>query len=194
MEKNLSQANIFNIFPSSIPYNTVSKILQSNCRQTRKKYTLTHSMWLYRVFTDLANTNKRHCLTTDCSGVNKNRPGRYRTQADNPDKRVCYFNKTRDDEFYNVFISERINSESSDKGIYFQITRVRDNNETFDAEKTLEEDGATDDRLSKTEFDTEPELVERGIRKRGAKELSKSDESRISRSRKPARPRFLSGL
>ena len=194
MEKNLSQANIFNIFPSSIPYNTVSKILQSNCRQTRKKYIPARSMWLHRVFTDLANTNKIHCLTIDCSGVNKNRPGRYRTQADNPDKRVCYFNKTRDDEFYNVFRSERINSESSDKGIYFQITRVRDNNETFDAEKTLEEDGATDDRLSKTEFDTEPELVERGIRKRGAKELSKSDESRISRSRKPARPRFLSGL
>ena len=78
-------------------------------------------MWLYRVFTDLANTNKRHCLTTDCSGVNKNRPGRYRTQADNPDKQVCYFNKTRDDEFY-VLISERINSGCFDKGIYFQIT------------------------------------------------------------------------
>ena len=191
---NLSQANIFNIFPSSVPYNTVSKILQSNCRQTRKKYILARSMWLHRVFNDLANTNKRHCLTIDWSGVNKNRPGRYRTQADNPEKQVCYFNKTRDDEFYNVFISERINSGSFDKGIYFQITRVRDNNERFDAGKTLEEDGATDDRLSKTEFDTELELVERGIRKWEAKELSKPDESRISRSRKPARPRFLSGL
>ena len=95
-------------------------------------------MWLQRVSTDLANTNKRHCLTIDCSGVNKNGPGRYRTQADNPDKQVCYFNKTRDDEFYNVFISERINSGSFDKGIYFQITRVRDSNETFDEEKTLE--------------------------------------------------------
>ena len=92
-------------------------------------------MWLHRVFTDLANTNKRNCLTIDCSGVNKNGPGRYRTQADNLDKQVCYFNKTRNDEFYNVFISERINSESFDKGIYFQITRVRDKNETFDAEK-----------------------------------------------------------
>ena len=112
-------------------------------------------MWLHRVFTDLANTNKGHCLTIDCSGVNKSRPGRYRTQADNPDKQVCYFNKTRDDEFYNVFKTERINSGSFDKGIYFQITQVRDKNETFDAEKTLEQDGATDDRLSKTEFDTE---------------------------------------
>ena len=151
-------------------------------------------MWLHRVFTDLANTNKRHCLTIDCSGVNKNGPGRYRTQADNPDKQVCYFNKTRDDEFYNVFKTERINSGSFDKGIYFQITRVRDNNETFDAEKTLEQDGATDDRLSKTEFDTEPELLGRALRKRGAKELSKSDESRITHSRKSARPRFLSRL
>ena len=151
-------------------------------------------MWLHRVFTDLANTNKRHCLTINCSGVNKNGSGRYRTQADNPDKQVCYFNKTRDDEFCNVFKTERINSGSFDKGIYFQITRVRDNNETFDAEKTLEQDGATDDRLSKTEFDTEPELLGRALRKRGAKELSKSDESRISHSRKSARPRFLSRL
>ena len=160
-KKNLPQTNIFNIFPLSVLYNTASKILQRNCKQTRKKY----SMWLQRVFTDLANTNKRHCLTIDCSGVNKNGPGRYRTQADNPDKQVCYFNKTRDDEFYNVFISERINSGSFDKGIYFQITRVRDNNETFDAEKTLEEDGATDDRLSKTDFDSEPEFAGRGVRK-----------------------------
>ena len=92
-------------------------------------------MWLHRVFTDIANTNKRHCLTIDCSGVNKNGLGRYRTQADNLDKQVCYFNKTRDDEFYNAFISERINSGSFDKGIYFQIIRVRDNNKTFDAVK-----------------------------------------------------------
>ena len=129
-------------------------------------------MWLHRVFTDLGNTNKRVCLTIDCSGVNKNGPGRYRTQVDNPDKQVCYFNKTRDDKFYNVFISERIDSISFDKGIYFQITQVRDNNETFDAEKTLEEDGATDDRISKTEFDSEPESSRRGVRKRRAKELS----------------------
>ena len=54
-------------------------------------------MRLHGVFTDLANTNKRHCLKIDCSGVNKNGPGRYRTQADNPDRQVCYFNKTCDD-------------------------------------------------------------------------------------------------
>ena len=37
-KKKLSQTSIFNIFPSSVPYNNVAKILQSNCRQTTKKY------------------------------------------------------------------------------------------------------------------------------------------------------------
>ena len=50
-------------------------------------------MWLNRVFTDLANTNEQHCFTIDCSGGNKNGPGRYRTQADDPEKQICYFNK-----------------------------------------------------------------------------------------------------
>ena len=29
-QKIISQTNIFNIFPASVPYNTVSKIIQSN--------------------------------------------------------------------------------------------------------------------------------------------------------------------
>ena len=78
-------------------------------------------------------------------------------------------------------------------GIYFQITQVRDNNKTFDTEKTLE-DGATDDRLSKTDFDSELEFAGRGVRKWRAKELLESNESRIGRPRKSARPRFRSVL
>ena len=49
-KKILPQTNIFNIFPSSVPYNTVAKILQSNCRQTTKKYVPASLMWLNRVF------------------------------------------------------------------------------------------------------------------------------------------------
>ena len=30
-QKIISQTNIFNIFPASVPFNTVSKIIQSNC-------------------------------------------------------------------------------------------------------------------------------------------------------------------
>ena len=74
-----------------------------------------------RVFSDLANTDEQHCLSIDCSGVRKNGPGRYRTQADDPEKQVCYLNKPRDDESYNVFISNRIKTENFSNGIYFKI-------------------------------------------------------------------------
>ena len=37
-QKTILQTNIFNIFPCSIPYYTVSKILQNNCVQQTTKY------------------------------------------------------------------------------------------------------------------------------------------------------------
>ena len=64
-KKILSQINTFNIFTSSVQYNTVAKISQSNCRQATKKSFLAPLMWLNRVFTDLANTDKHYCLTID---------------------------------------------------------------------------------------------------------------------------------
>ena len=68
--------------------------------------------------------------------------------ADNPDQKVCYFNKPHDDEFYNVSISKRIKAESSNQGIYFKIEKVRGKieKENFDAKKTLE-DGTSNDRF-----------------------------------------------
>ena len=52
-KKILSQTNIFNIFSLSVSYNTIAKILQSNCRQSTKKDAPACSMWLNRVFADL---------------------------------------------------------------------------------------------------------------------------------------------
>ena len=101
-------------------------------------------MWLNRVFSYLTNTDERHCLTIDCSGVNKNGPSRYITQADDPEKQVCYFNKRRDDELYNVFISNGIKTANFSNSIYFKIDRVQNKDETFDAEKTLKQAGAHD--------------------------------------------------
>ena len=144
----LSQTNIFHIFPLSVPYNMIVKVLQSNRRQTTKIYVPVRSIWLGRVCVDLANTDERHCSTIDCSGTNKNGPGRYRTQAGNPEKQVFYFKQPRYDELYNVFISNRIKAEDFSKGIYLKINRVQGKDEIFDAEKTLKED-ATFDRFSK---------------------------------------------
>ena len=97
-----------------------------NCVTQTKKYVLVRYVWLYRVFTDLANSHEKHCLTIDCSYLNEKGPGRYRSQANNPEKQVFYFNKPNDDEFYNIFISERIKGENYNKKNYFKIEKVRD--------------------------------------------------------------------
>ena len=109
------------------------------------------SLWLSRVFTDLANSQEKRCLTIDCSNKNKNGPGRYRTLADNPDRQICYFNKAHDDESYNVFSSKQIKAENSDEEIYFKIENVRGKTEkeNFCTKKTLEVAQAMIDFLKK---------------------------------------------
>ena len=78
-QKIVSQTNIFNIFLASVPHNTVAKIIQSNCILQSKKYVPARLLWLNRVFTDLANSHEKLCLTIDCCYINKNGPGRYRS-------------------------------------------------------------------------------------------------------------------
>ena len=63
--KIISQTNIFNIFPASVPHNTVAKIIQSNCILQSKKYVPARLLWLNRAFTDLVNSHEKLCLTID---------------------------------------------------------------------------------------------------------------------------------
>ena len=165
-QKIISQTNIFNIFPASVPNNTVAKIIQSNCILQSKKYVPARSLWLNRVFTDLANSHEKHCLTIDCGYKNRNEPGRCRSSADNPDKQVCYFNKPN--VFYNTFISERIKGDTYDNGIYFKIEKVRGktDKENFDAKRTLE-DRASNVRSSELFDDSKSEQNGAGTRRYG---------------------------
>ena len=104
----LSQTNIYNIFPATVPLNNVRKILESACIRKTSKYIPHSSLWISRLFIELANRNDKVCLTLDCSNTNKDGPGRFRTEADNPEKQVCYFNSSNDEQVYNEFLSERI--------------------------------------------------------------------------------------
>ena len=155
----------------------------------QQKYLPAHSMWLNRVLSDLANTDEQHCLTIDCSGVNKNSPGRYRTEADDPEKQVCSFNKSRNDELYNLFISNRIKTENCSNDIYFKIDQVQGKDETFDAEKTLKQDAAHDRFLK---FDTDPEPEFNGTARVRKREYEETFGHSNGKTRNSARPRFLS--
>ena len=193
-QKIISQTNIFNIFPASVPFNTVSKIIQSNCILQSKKYVPARSLWLNRVFSDLANSHEKHCLTIDCGYLNKNGPGRYRSSADNPDRQVCYFNKPGDNVFYNTFISERIKEGEYSEGIYFKIEKVRGNNdkENFDAKRILE-NGKSNARSDGIFVASKPEQDGTGTIRPGNKRFGDSFENLYRRNRKSAKPKFLSG-
>ena len=137
----------------------------------------------------MANSHKKHFLTIDCGYINKNGPGRYRSLADNPEKQVCYFNKSNDNVFYNTFISERIKVEKFDDGIYFKIEKVRGktDKENFDAKRTLE-DGASSARSNKFFDHSKPEQNGAGTIRHGD-----SFEHLYRKYRRSARPKFLSG-
>ena len=142
-----------------------------------------------KLFIELANRNEKICLTIDCSGVNVNGPGRFRTKADNPAQHVCYFNMPNTDQLFNVFQSKRINFHNSPAGIYFQIDKVESkaNSETFDASSLLLQDGSSNDFTTK--------MYGGGF---GSRQDRFADDRIIRWSettkRRSARPKFLSGL
>ena len=62
-QKIISQTNIFNIFPASVPHNAVTKIIQSNCILQKRKYFPARSLWPNRVFTDLVNSHEKQLFS-----------------------------------------------------------------------------------------------------------------------------------
>ena len=143
-QKIIPQTTSFNIFPKSVPLNTVSKILTDNVVRSQTKYVPLRNTWIHRLFIDLSNEDKRHCLTINSDITNTNGPGRFRTQSVNPEKQICYFGEQKNDELYKIFNSERIKTEKFDKGIYFKIVSIesRTDLETVSANNILEKYGA----------------------------------------------------
>ena len=69
----LSQTNLLNIFPASVPISTVKKVLEANCIRRTTKYIPVNSLWITKLFIQLANNeSEKTCLTIDCTGFNPN--------------------------------------------------------------------------------------------------------------------------
>ena len=150
----LSQTNIFNMFPASVSINSVRKILEGTCSRKTKKYILQNAFWLNRLFFDLANTNDKICRTFDSSGVNKDRPGRFRRKADNPEFQVWYFNSKNHKQVYNECISQRINNDENENDFHFKIVRQKsktNKNVTFESSEELDNLKTNDSASSKSE-------------------------------------------
>ena len=137
----LSQTNLLNIFPASVPINTVKKVLEANCTCRTTKYIPVNSLWITKLFIQLANNqSEKTCLTIDCTGFNRNGPDRFRTDAANPESQTCFFNKADEDTLLNLFVSKRIKKESDANKILFEIEglKTQADNETYSASSELE--------------------------------------------------------
>ena len=168
----LSQTNIFNIFPASVSLNSVKRILEGSCVRKTTRYIPRSLLWINRLFIKLANKNQKVCLTLDCSNTNRDGPSRFRSDANNPDKQVCYFNTPTDEQVYNEFIARRIKSKELENEIQFEITEVKsktNKNVVFDIsskiEKLVSENDTGATGISKTvKFGAGETLAGRGIR------------------------------
>ena len=137
----LSQTNMFNIFPASVSLNLVKRILEGSCVRKTTRYIPRSLLWINRLFIELANKNQKVCLTIDCSNTNREGPSRFRSEANNPDKQVCYFNAPTDEQIYNEFIARRIKSVELKNEIQFEITEVKsktNKNVVFDISNKIE--------------------------------------------------------
>ena len=147
----LSQTNIFNIFLASVSLNNVRKILEGACIRKTSKYIPHASLWISRLFIELANRNDKVCLTLDCYNTNRDGPGRFRSEADNSDNQLCYLNSANDEKVYNEFVSKRIKSSDPENNFYFEIVEVKNKtnkNILFDATNKLQELNKNDTKTS----------------------------------------------
>ena len=180
----MSQTNMFNVFPASVPIGTIKKILEANCIHKTTKYIPVNSLWITKLFIQLAN-NESHktCLTIDCTGLNSNGPGRFRTGSANSDSQTCFFNKADDETLFNVFVSKRIKKDVDPNKILFEIEGLKTeaDNDIYSASLELENlqgNSLSNVRApaSNSRFDAEDGNSSRKFRNR----------------RKSARPKFLS--
>ena len=196
----LSQTNIFNIFPASVSLSSVRRILDNSCVRKSSKYIPRTHFWLNRLFIELANKSQKVCLTLDCSNTNRDGPSRFRSDADNPDKQVCYFNSTTDEQVYNEFIARRIKSKELQNEIQFEITDVKsktNKNVVFDVsskiEKLVSENGTTRSRFSETVKSRTRETLARREIKRAKRNNDNRNFISVRENNERAKPKYLLG-
>ena len=131
------------------------------------------------------NESEKTCLSIDCTGFNPNGPGRFRTDAANPDSQTCFFNKADEDTLFNVFVSKRIKKEADPNKLLFEIEglKTQTDNETYSASAELENlqgNGLSNSRISEgSSADSEYE--------------NRDFVAKYRSKRKSVRPKFLPG-
>ena len=119
----MSQTHIFNFFPESVHGGTILRKISLFANKNKRTYVPTRNLWLSKLYYNISNSKQKQCLTIDTRDINDLGPGKFRTQADNGTRQICYYNRNKSDTSFNSFLATR--KQTSQKGaIKFSIDKV----------------------------------------------------------------------
>ena len=119
----MPQTHIFYFFPGSIHSGTILRTLSLFANRYKNSYAPSHAIWLNKLYVDISTSKQKQCLTVDTQTVNDLGPGKFRTQADDGIKQVCYYNRNKSDTSFNSFLATRKQT-SQKNAIKFSIDKV----------------------------------------------------------------------
>ena len=128
----MSQTQIYNFFPGSLQASSIVRVFSSFANRFKNTYIPHRNYWINKLYFDISNSKTKQCLTIHIRDVNFLGPGRFRTNADNGGKQVCYYNRSKTDTSFNSFLATREQT-SQANDIKFSIAGVIDNINKFRA-------------------------------------------------------------
>ena len=188
-----AQTKIFNIFLGSIQPSSVVKISSSFCNRYKYNYIPNRDLWINRPYFDISNSNKKQCLTIDSRDINDLGPAKFRTQADNKEKQICYYNRNKRDKIFNCFLAVRKQTPTTNK-IIFSIVNLTDKTNKNDNIYFEISDKLSDFNNDNIQFKrpiqrvTESDIVRTTSSDRKRRQYTTRNDRRVSK-----KPRFLSG-
>ena len=117
----MSQTHIFNFFPESIHNNRILKTLSLFASRQKNTYLPNQQVWLNKLYFQISNPKEKKCLTIDTREVNELGLGKFRTSADNGETQTCFYNRNKNDTYFDSFQSKRI---FSPEHIKFSLVKV----------------------------------------------------------------------
>ena len=108
----MSQTHILNFFPGSIHSSRILKTLSLFASRQKNTYILNQQVWLNRLYIQISNSKEKKCLTIGTREINELGPGKFRTDAQNALKQICYFNRNKSDSHFTSFVAKCVSRDN----------------------------------------------------------------------------------
>ena len=122
----MSQTHIFNFYPGSVHNGTILRTVSLFGNKYKNTYVPKRNVWLSTLYFNVSNSKQKQRLTIDTREINDLGPGKFRTQADNGTRQICYYNRNKYDTSFVSFLATRKLTSQIDI-IKFSIDKVTAN-------------------------------------------------------------------